>query len=110
MKGVTHNNLITQLQKFLDDTSLPGSILTTRIIKKRIRNLDVTHLLKQSYIEYVKARGNSEELNLADFDKIAYFIKYLPGYYQTTNYKRRVGTGVNVTHIIVKQNKIKITE
>ena len=108
MLEITHSDLITQLSSFLNLTSLPGTILTTRIIKKRIRGLDETHPLKQSYVNYVNARGNDKQLSLEDFDKIVYFIKYLPGYYQTNSYKRRVGTGVNVTHIIVKQNKLKI--
>jgi len=106
MKQTTHNNLVNELNLFLNNTSLPGSILTTRIIKKRIQSLDLTHTLKQAYVEYVKARGNFKDD--LDFDKIVHFIRYLPGYYQTTNYKRRVGTGTNVTHVIVKQNKVKI--
>jgi len=108
MLDSTHTELVTQLSLFLNLTSLPGTILTTRIIKKRIRGLDESHPLKQSYINYVNDRGNTKQLSIEDFDKIVYFIKYLPGYYQTNSYKRRVGTGTNVTHIIVKQNKLKI--
>ncbi len=108
MKEATHTKLINDLNDFLTETSLPGSILTTKIIKKRIRGLNLEHTLKQSYIAYLTVRGKKEELTIADFDKIVNFIKYLPGYYQTTDHKRRVGTGVKVSHVIVKQNKVKI--
>lgn len=108
MKEATRTKLINDLHEFLINTSIPGSILTTRIIKKRIRALNLDHTLKQSYIAYLTVRGNTEELSILDFDKIVNFIKYLPGFYQTTDHKRRVGTGVKVTHVIVKQNKVKI--
>ena len=109
MKEIAHVKFIAELHSFLIATAVPGSILTTKQIKKWIRGLDETHPVKVSYQEYV-ANCNSfgYKWGLEAFDRIANHMKYIPGYYQTPGHSRRLGYGSNVKFVTVKQNKIKI--
>lgn len=95
------NLFITEFQKFVDHTANPGSILTTKILKGWIRNLDVTHQLKSAFVAF-------KETSEVDYDEIVHYMKHLKGYYQSIAYKRRVGYGVDVKVINVMQNKIKV--
>jgi hypothetical protein len=104
-KEKTHKIFIDEFYKFLKVTAIPGSILTTSIIKKWIRSLDDSHPLIQSYITY---REGSLPLKNDDYNLLVANIKHLPGYYQVSAYQRRVGYGSNVQVVNVKRNKIKI--
>jgi hypothetical protein len=95
------NLFIFEFQKFVHSTANPGSILTTKILKGWIRNLDVTHPLKTTFTDFKKTTE-------VDYDEIVYYMKYLKGYYQSIAYKRRIGYGAEVKVINVMQNKIKV--
>ena len=95
------NLFITEFQKFVHSTANPGSILTTRILKGWIRNLDVTHPVKTTFTDF-------KETTEVDYDEIVHYMKHLKGYYQSIAYKRRVGYGTEVKVINVMQNKLKV--
>lgn len=92
---------ISEFQKFVEETANPGSILTTKIIKGWVRNLDSTHPLKTSFAAF-------KETEDVDYDEIVHYMRNLKGYYQSIAYKRRVGYGVDVKVINVMQNKLKV--
>lgn len=102
----SHKQFIEEFNKFLKLTAIDGSILTTTIIKYWIRNLDATHPLKISYVEFLL--NTSRDINKIGFDSMVNHMKFLTGYYQVIAYTRRVGFGTSVKVINVMKNKIKI--
>lgn len=107
-----HSVFIKEFESFLKIMAQPEQILTTRIIKGWVKDLDDNHPLKFTYREYVNQcnRYTSQIWQLDDYNRIAAHMKYIPGYYQTVSYKRRVGSGPTTKFVTVKQNKIKITK
>lgn len=107
-----HSVFIKEFESFLKIMAQPDQILTTRIIKGWVRDLDDDHALKFTYREYVKQCSHlgKQHWQLNDYNRIAMHMKYIPGYYQTVSYKRRVGSGPATKFVTVKQNKIKITK
>lgn len=99
-----YKEFIFEFEQFLKHIAPPGSIVTTRQIKRWVRALDLDHPLKTSYAKYLEAPDYSK----VDFDTITQHMKSVSGYYQAVAYQRRVGTGISTKCITVKQNKIKI--
>jgi len=106
-KEKTLKIFIDEFYKFLKVTAIPGSILTTSIIKKWVMSLDVDHPLIQSYITFKDFDANVV-LKADDYNLIVSQMKHCPGYYQVTAYQRRAGTGSLPKVVNVKKNKLKI--
>ena len=100
-----HSKFIIELTRFLQSTAGKGTIVTTRQLKRWVRALDSNHPVKVSYGEFLHEENLSED----DIDKITNHMKYVPGFYQTNGYPRRVGKGTNTRVSQVRQNKIKIS-
>ena len=105
MKDLQHEQFVNELNKFLLSIAGKGTIVTTRQLKRWVRGLDYTHPVKQSYLVYLNVESATDD----DFEKITHHMKYVPGFYQTRGYPRRVGTGTETRVIYVRQNKIKIS-
>lgn len=105
-----NSKFLKEFEQFLKDTAHPGSILTTKIIKQWIRSLDASHPLIQSYTDYLRSNKQQvpSEWTFKHLDKIVQYMKFLPGYYQTNKYQRRVGVGTEAKIINVKTHKVKI--
>lgn len=105
MKELSHEYFVNELNKFLLSITAKGTIVTTRQLKRWVRGLDSAHPVKQSYCDYLEIETATDD----DFEKISNHMKYMPGFYQTRGYPRRVGTGTDSRVIYVRQNKIKIS-
>ena len=92
-KEKTHKIFIDEFYKFLKVTAIPGSILTTSIIKKWVMSLGAEHPLIQSYITF-RDFDTEVVLKADDYNLIASQMKHCPGYYQVTAYQRSAGAGV----------------
>lgn len=105
-----HSVFIKEFESFLKVMAQPDQILTTRMIKGWVKDLDNDHPLKFTFREYVNQcnQNKGQVWQLNDYNKITIHMKHIPGYYQTVSYKRRVGSGPTTKFVTVKQNKIKI--
>jgi hypothetical protein len=104
------DKFITEFQNFLTITALPGSILTSREIKLWVKGLDANHPLKMSYNRYVELCGHNsrQKWELNDFDRVANYMKYIPGYERQLAYVKRVNTGPGTRFVHVYRNIIKL--
>ena len=104
------DKFIAEFQNFLATTATPGSILTSREIKLWVKGLDANHTLKISYNRYVELCGHnsSRQYALNDFDRVANYMKYIPGYERQLAYVKRVNTGPFTRFVHVYRNIIKL--
>jgi hypothetical protein len=104
------DKFIAEFQNFLTATASPGSILTSREIKLWVRGLPSDHPLKTSYNRYVELCGHnaSQQWGLDDFDRVANYMKYIPGYERQLAYVKRVNTGPMTRFVHVYRNVIKM--
>lgn len=104
------DKFIVEFQNFLVSAAVPGSILTCREIKLWVRGLAPDHPLKTSYNRYVELCGHNsaQQWELDDFDRVANYMKYIPGYERQLAYVKRVNTGPSTRYVHVYKNIIKI--
>jgi len=109
-KKQAQDKFITEFQNFLSATATPGSILTSREIKLWVRGLDPEHPLKTSYNRYVELCGHNsrQKWELDDFDRVANYMKYIPGYERQLAHVKRVNSGMQTRFVRVYRNIIKL--
>jgi hypothetical protein len=103
------DKFISEFRKFLASIASPGSILTSREIKLWVKGLEPEHPLKVSYNRYVYLCGHDSnfQYQLHDFNRIANYMKYIPGYERQLAYVKRVNTGACTRFVQVYKNIIK---